>query len=643
MYRSDIIHGPAVGLIWLFSSGAGCATPRLPKAPITQVKLHGVHQVDRAELLGGLSHHRPDGWPVRTYASYDPLQLTIDRQRILSFYHARGFYDARLEDVEVTPHGAGYAIAFSVREGRPFTVRSVDLQGIPDRVTGTEDLGAQLPFAVGDVFVYSTYETAKRRLAHRLASEGYAHANVDGEVEVFRHDGEVAIHLRVDAGPRVRFGKVRIDAGPLPESAIRARLAFAPGDVYDPSLLALTEARIYELGLVGVATFYLPNDPSSGVMDVGIRIKAGPRNELRVGAGIARQSPNYQIRFRAGYVRRDFLHPLVRIATEVRPALLYRRSVGRFAYGVEWSASLSREDLFAPRVLGQAQVHYSLLQYEAYATLGSAVRLIAGRPWLDDRLHFSLGAVLKLHGFPRVDAVVPRDRFAQIGLPACDTRCRESGTPGGQTLLYLEPAVTFDGRNDPVDPRRGFYARAHLELGSALNESGVSWIRFTPELRGYVPIGTPRLVLAGRARTGLELIEGAVLPSTQRYFGGGSESQRGFAIRRLSPSFGEGEDAVPVGGEALFEVSAELRWHLFKVFGLWLGLVGFIDAADVRPRLADIEWLRPHVATGAGVRLFTPIGPLRFDVGYRLNRVAPGVEPGGDDRWAFHLSLGEAF
>ena len=626
--------------VWLLTLSAACGpATRLPASPVMQVNLLGANKVDPDEITEGLANHPPDGWPIRTYAGFDPLQLTIDRQRILGFYHARGFYAARLEDVEVLPSADGVDINYSIFEGPAFTIRSIRITGAPT----DPPFDPSLPLARGDIFQYDAYEDAKTALTRRLVQAGYAHAQVDGRVEVYRHDAEVAVNLDLAPGPVVRFGEVRIDPGPLPESAVRARLAFEPGDVYDPDLLALTEARIYELGLVGVVTFYLPTDRNRAVMDVGIRIRPGPKNELRLGAGIGRQTPNYQTRFRIGYERRDFFNPQIRVATEVRPAVVYRPSQRRFAYGVEWSASITREDLFAARLLGQAQVQYNLLQYEAYATLGPAVRLVADRPWLDDRIHLSLGAHLKVLGFPRIAKAIPQTAFPQIGLPQCRSACQQSGTPGGLTLVYLEPSVTFDGRDDPVDPKYGVYARVHLELGHTLNGPGVAWIRLTPELRTYVSLGTPRVVLATRARLGAKLLPGAPIPATQRYFGGGSESQRGFTIRQLSPAFGRGDEAVPVGGEALFELSSEVRFHVARIFGMWFGLVGFIDAADVQDSFGQIEWLRPHAATGGGLRLFTPIGPVRFDVGYRLNRVAPDIEPGGHHRLAFHLSLGEAF
>ena len=628
-------------------SAVACARYSSGEGPVIRAgTIDGVKGVDLDDLTSGLAHHPPEGWLFRSYARYDPLQLSLDVQRIRSFYRDRGYYAVRVLDTRVTPSEDGVRVDFVVDEGPVFRLRKTTFS---ESSTASADVAqtvrviAEEKLQTGEPFLYGDFIAAKQSIVAGLVRNGYAHATVDGKVVVFSEDEAVEVLLNVDAGPVVHFGEIEIDPGPLPMEAIRARVAFRTGDRYDPAALSVTEGRIYELGMVGVVSLYLPTDGPADVQNVRIEIRPAKRNELRVGFGFARQNPNYQMRFRTGYVRRDFFDPRLSVATEARPALLYQPSDERFAFGIEWSASLTREDFLLPRLTGTAEVQYNLLQYEAYSTLGPAFRLSAGRPLFGDRMRVSLAASMKVLGFPRVEGVVPRDQFTVIGLPPCNSDCQPDGTPGGLTLMFFEPALTYDGRDDPVDPGRGAYARLQLEIGRTLSAPGVTWLKLMPELRGYQSLGTRRIVLAGRARIGAKLLPGAPLPAPQRYFGGGSESQRGFTIRQLSPFFGEGDDAVPVGGESLLELSAELRFRLVRVFGMWLGLVAFVDAADVGVDFADLDFVTPHVATGGGLRLYTPIGPIRFDLGYRLNRVRPGVEPGGSDRIAIHLSLGEAF
>jgi len=134
---------------------------------------------------------------------------------------------------------------------------------------------------------------------------------------------------------------------------------------------------------------------------------------------------------------------------------------------------------------------------------------------------------------------------------------------------------------------------------------------------------------------------------TQRYFSGGASSQRGFPERRLAPRVvGDDGSEVPIGGSALVEVGAELRLpRLFEWRDTDFGAAIFADGGDVTERFRELDATSLHWATGAGLRVATPIGPLRIDVGYRLNRYGADdrypIRPG--DRFAYHLSLGQSF
>jgi translocation and assembly module TamA len=149
-------------------------------------------------------------------------------------------------------------------------------------------------------------------------------------------------------------------------------------------------------------------------------------------------------------------------------------------------------------------------------------------------------------------------------------------------------------------------------------------------------------VVASRARYGRIFGD---IPVTERYFSGGSTTQRGFGERRLAPSLVGDVDGtmrvVPIGGAELIEANLELRKGLMTIKGMRLGGVTFLDGGDVtEPGGVSIGNL--HWAAGVGLRLFTPVGPVRADLGYRLNRTGAG-EPDPGSPFAFHLSIGEAY
>jgi outer membrane translocation and assembly module TamA len=106
---------------------------------------------------------------------------------------------------------------------------------------------------------------------------------------------------------------------------------------------------------------------------------------------------------------------------------------------------------------------------------------------------------------------------------------------------------------------------------------------------------------------------------------GGSESMRGFSINQAGPR--DPDTGYPIGGNALFLNSVELRSSFAQ---RRLGLVVFEDMGNVydsirRMRLFKFTQSSPSdfdytcQAVGMGFRYKTPVGPIRFDVGYNLN------------------------
>ena len=164
-------------------------------------------------------------------------------------------------------------------------------------------------------------------------------------------------------------------------------------------------------------------------------------------------------------------------------------------------------------------------------------------------------------------------------------------------------------------------------------------------MRGYLSLA-PNYVLAARLRFGT--ITGQV-PATERYFGGGTSSMRGFGARQLSPfasSTLEPGMLVPIGGAGLFETGVELRTPFG--FGLPLSSVFFLDGGDVTFAASDIDPSNLHWAAGYGLRVPTPIGPIGVDLAYRLTRTNDdGINPDPVDSWIDHFNLliavGEAY
>jgi len=256
------------------------------------------------------------------------------------------------------------------------------------------------------------------------------------------------------------------------------------------------------------------------------------------------------------------------------------------------------------------------------------------RPFLRDRLKPTLGVGFEYLwvGFEDVEGTLD------------DGARRKFGLFDELPIVTVEPSVAYDARNNPRRPSKGWFARLGFVIGHVAGEAQSTFLLAEPELRGYYPLGD-RIVLAARTRFGASVVDRGAVPAPRRYFAGGAQSQRGFANRRLAPSV-ENDDGevVPLGGEALLEVTGEVRIHLFRVFDLPFGFVAFGDGADVQPQISDLRFPDLHWAGGGGFRLSTPVGPVRFDIGYRITRSDEILETDGPlERMAWHLTIGEAF
>src|SRR5262249_11898234 len=127
---------------------------------------------------------------------------------------------------------------------------------------------------------------------------------------------------------------------------------------------------------------------------------------------------------------------------------------------------------------------------------------------------------------------------------------------------------------------------------------------------------------------------GGQLPASELFFAGGDTTQRGFALDQLGvPGQTIDPDGFATGGNGLLLFNGELR---VPVTG-GVGVVGFVDTGNVFARVVDIDLADLRTAIGGGLRYRSPIGPLRIDVGAKVNKLP------GEKRTAWFVSFGQAF
>jgi translocation and assembly module TamA len=606
---------------------AGCLQPG---TKIRHIYFTGNQHVSDDRLLDGM-YARPDSpLPWREARLFDRQELERDQERVVAILGQQGYASARVKHAIAVPASEDEVnLYFDIDEGPPVRVVSVNVTGAP--AGSGIDAGAIEPM-VGDIFVYERYADSKNRIRDRLRALGYYHVDVIGRVSWDAVAHTVTVELIIDPGPLVKFGETKVEGATLvPPKDIFARVAWEKGEVYDPELVALTERRLYALGRFSSVHFDPAIETGDGVLGTTVHVAESKRFELRIGAGFATDSVHSEVRGRGGMTARGFPFAMTTLKLDglVAPTFLVEERTF-LGYEYKLSARADHEDFLLPRLRFGNEFDYSQQITEAYALEGPRGRLSLDRSFFRDHLALGVGWQIRYQDITEVSSAVSDQLRAILGLVS-----------PYQDASYFQ-SLSLDLRDNPLESRRGFYGELKVQEGGAAAGGHFEYAKVTPELRTYVPVGRS-LVMAARAKLGLGFGRGEVVPITERYFAGGASSHRGFAQQRLSPvAMGADGGTVPIGGEALLETSIEGRFDLERLKGNWLQLVLFLDGADVTTERAQLDPLDLHLATGAGLRYQTPVGPLRLDVGYRLNRKGAG-EPDPNRAFNFFLGLGEAF
>ncbi len=587
--------------------------------------------------------------PVGPFALLNRAETDIVRiDRVL---RAFGYYDAlvavRIDGLD-TEDPALLSLLESRESGRPVTV-AVDIETGPLYRIGTVRLEGNLPESGRAAFDLRPGTPAAARavldageaVRAALAEEGHALAVVSAPEAVVDHDRHTMdVTYWVEAGPSLTLGEITIiGLERLERAAVLRRLGLEPGEPYSPSRLESARRDLLAGGVLAWARLTPGDVPDAlGRLPLTLEVAERPR---RVVSGSAAWSSDEGGALAASWTHRNLLGggerldlrgEVGRIANSDLDSLSYLASLG-LRFPDVWLRDLDlRLDLGA--------VSESLDAYDRDALTGG----LALERRFSERISGSAGLALEA------------SRIVQDGI-AQDYR-----------LFSLPLNLVYDGSDHPLDPRAGLRLAARLEpVGVASGDDGgfavarvaASYYRaLSPRSSAAQrPPGDPLLgrdpggdqggpdglgpvpapsgpwgasVLAGRLVLGRIL--GATadeVPPDWRFYAGGGGSVRGYPFQSIGPETAAG---TPAGGTSLLEASVELRQRIGE---RWGGVV-FVDAGSVSDQGAlGSEGLA--VGVGAGVRWFTPVGPVRFDL-------ATPLDPSdGDSPVQLYIGIGQAF
>jgi translocation and assembly module TamA len=520
----------------------------------------------------------------------------------------RGLDDPGLPGVlDAMPDGRAVPVAVTLTPGPLFHLRHVELTGDP-----TPAARDALRLAPGDPARAADVLAARGRMQTALLDTGHALARVGAPVATLvPADNALDVSFPVEAGPRVDIGHIAISGEDrLDPAYISRRLRLQPGDPFDPAAIEKARQDLAAVPAIGGVRI-IPSDTldAEGRLPMRVEVSERPRRAVDFGAAFSTDQ------------------------------------------GGSLSASWTHRDLF-----GEAE----------QLTLGAAVTQLGGTAsqqpgynafatyiipdWLrrGQSLTFNLQAVREyLEAYDRTAAIAGAALARRLtdeitvsgGLLFTKEQIVQEGVTTNYTLFQVPLAVRYDTTTDLFDPTQGI--RSALTLTPTYSLGGgdtpnATFLIAQLSASTYLDIGNWIAGTEGRSILALRGLIGTIsgarvfeLPPDQRFYAGGGGSIRGFRFQSVGPQFADGH---PTGGNAVDTGSIEFRQR----FGANWGAAMFVDAGQVGTNGVPFNG-RVAVGAGAGVRYFTPIGPIRADFAVPITKETKG------DAFEIYIGIGQAF
>jgi outer membrane protein assembly factor BamA len=573
-------------------------------------------------------------------------------------------------------------VDITVDEGPPTIDRDLRLDGVDalpaaDLKAVRDAADASLPR--GTRFDEDKYKKAQDAIARALMDRGYAYATLKAEAQADLGAHAIDYVFTITPGIPAVFGSITFlgldpdGEGPMPtfvdaKPLLRA-IDIHPGAPYSATEVESATQALLDLGVFSSARIQPTlSNPPSRVVPLIVEVEPANLRLLRLGAGVEFDAIKTDVHGLVGWEDRNFLGGLRDVNVEFKPALVfYPTRVGKVAVptnylpGERLRVQFRQPGFLEARTVGFIQPEFNVFPLLVDTNPPPNSPVVG---YAEPKASVGLNRRFGKH----FNATLAYNVQAEIPFPyvqSLDPNLNDLG------LLFPQLITTLDYRDNPIHPHAGVYASNDFQVAGLPGTSLPSDIRVQPEVRGYVPLARG-ITLAVRGKLGFlfganygdafnadlaavkagaaqTVVETPGLDSDiqtvyfRGFFSGGPSSNRGFALRGASPygvvpflspatstaqvntctvtdpvtrkqSLDLSDCLIPIGGFSLWEASAEVR---FDVSGP-LGFAVFCDTGDVSPVVFNLRFRYLHMSCGAGARYHTPVGPIRLDLGYRI-------------------------
>ena len=615
---------------------------------LSDIEIHGVDAIPHRTLEEQMKTKMSTPIPIfgsRGITSDDMLRqdANLISKRLRAVGYRRAHVDVR-RGVSLT--GNNLIITFDVDQGPRTYVEEVNLRG--NQLMSSAELEARLEIKPGDPLVESEVNNDADQLLAAYTTQGFASAEVVHEaVDLGNINGQDRVRLifSVSEGNRVRIRGVTTRGTAVTNKGRLARdfYEFKTGDWLRNDLLQDTERQLYETNAFTSVTI---NSDAAGKTvngieerDVTVNVLESKRRDVVYGLGY--QTNTASAKTIPGLSSLQGVRGLTQ--------LTYYNLFGRLYTGTT-QIRVSQNELFGqvslqnPRPFGT--------NFPALISLFA--RRLGEKNFRTDRYTVNLQVEKRFS----LDFIVYMsyyfERISIFDLPPDFTVAEIQRNSQPIRIGRIGPSFLRDKRDNKFDPTTGNQTLGSLYFSTTALGGSEQFVKLFIEHDRFYSIHRFRdTVFSIGARVGLATPFGGKqsLPISERFFGGGARDLRGFGFEEAGPQIvipkrdsngnivkdSSGNtifQASPLGGNGLLVINNELRFPLYRI----LGGILFSDTGNVFERVRDMKPSNITESVGFGLRIKTPVGPVRFDWGFIVLNKPPGVS--GSHK---HFTIGQTF
>jgi outer membrane protein insertion porin family len=614
-----------------------------------------------------------------TKARFSQRLLDADAQSIRNLYVSNGFLDATVKaEIQDNYKGkAGNRLArFAIVEGKQTSVATLTIEGI--HAFKEEDLLGVVDSLPGQPYSETNVATDRDNILALYFNQGFPEATftssadripVNGKAETPGKEAPlsaaeartrsrlrerkvsqaepVRLVYRIAEGPQTLVRRVLLSGREHTranviqrEVRVKANAPLRQSDVVE------SQRRLYNLGIFNRVTIEPQNpDGTDPEKDIVVLVEEAKRYTIAYGGGFEVQ----------------------RLASTTNPAGSQLQAAPRGIFEITRNNLTGRADALSLRVRGSTIEDRVLLGYTHPNFLSDPKFSFQASAYTEKSQDINTFTQTRYEGSLQLTDVatshttlVYRYAFRKVVVSNLNSHVLPEEIPlFEQPTLVSEFGATWirDTRDNPADATKGTFNSADVALADTKIGSSASFLRLFYQNSTYYRINrnysfarSIRIGILEPYRDTVSLAfppqQGPVLPELiplpERFFAGGGTSLRGFALNQAGPR--DAGTGFPVGGQALLALNQEFRFPMHLPFiGSQFGGAIFYDGGNVYSRLSRITLRYKPPApvfdtpthcqynctnelnyfshtVGFGVRYATPVGPIRVDLGYQINR-----------------------